>query len=80
MNDKTVTVAAAAPARTVTAMMTAVTVRELKLVDGTYPALLSTERRSEPLEAAITITDGQLTALATPPALITPTTPLTRNH
>ena len=48
---------------------------ETGLVDGSYLALLSTERRSEPLEVAITITDSRLTALATPPALITPTPP-----
>ena len=45
---------------------------ETVLVDGTYMALLSTDRRPEPLAVGITVSDGRLTA---PPALTTPTRP-----
>lgn len=47
---------------------------EVGLVDGTYTALLSTDRRLEPLEVLITISDARLTA---PPALTAPTRPTT---
>ena len=52
---------------------------ETGLVDGTYTALLSTDRRAEPLEVAITTSDGRVTA---PPALTSPTrpTPAKRNQ
>lgn len=49
---------------------------ETGLVDGTYTALLSTDRRAEPLEVAITISAGRLTA---PAALTTPTRHRVRN-
>ena len=45
---------------------------ETGLVDGTYTALLSTDRRREPREVQITISDARLTA---PPALTAPTRP-----